>query len=180
MLSLIINLIKRCAVTKTEPDDKAFPVAQVEYFGKTALTEVIWPYGLGGVAPRGAYGVTFNLSAQEENRASILTTPNLRIKNLSEGETYFYNLVVGTGILNRADGSMEITVKGDKKVTIDKDLNINVSGDVTISVSGKVDLLSDNVNLGSGGPAIARVGDSVDVNGQPGTITTGSTRHTAN
>jgi len=70
----------------------------------------------------------------------------------------------------------EITLDVGKGATIDigSGVTLKIKGDITLRVDGKISLISDSINLGEGGAAVARVGDSVLVDGKTGTITSGS------
>lgn len=179
--------IKYSVVTNAGDDSKNFPRSQVSYLGKTADTAMVWPYGFGGLAPNGALCVTFCANGHEENRISIPTSPDKRIKNLQPGEVYFSNLLTGTYIMQKANGDIDIVSKGGENISLSKDkneniqgkLNLNVQGDVTLNVQGKVSINCNEIDLGFGGQPIARLGDQVQVNTSTGmgTITSASTKN---
>jgi phage baseplate assembly protein gpV len=75
------------------------------------------------------------------------------------------------------DGSVECASNADLTVTVGGDLTATVSGDMEADVSGTATIKAPTVNLGdTGGPAVARVGDTVQVGSQTGTIVTGSSK----
>lgn len=188
MFEYITNMIKRAALLNDPIDDREFQIGQIGYLETITNVEVFHPYGFGSRPPIGSYCITFTIQGQEEHQFVLAGTPDLRIKNLQPGESYFANLLSGTNILNKENGDMQITVKndsieiisGNKTVSVDQDLTITVTGDIIINASGSVQVNSDSIDLGTSGPAIARVGDqiSVTVPSTPGTfigtITTGS------
>ena len=150
-------MVKRAIVTNPGDDSKTFPLTQISYFGKPADTEVVWPYGFGGLAPKGAVVLVFSVNGDESNRASIVSLPQSRIKNLKPGDCYMSNLVTGDVIIMREDG---IEIASSKPITINAP---------SVIVNGNVEL------GGAGGLPIARVGDTV----VGGVITSGSVNHTA-
>lgn len=84
----------------------------------------------------------------------------------------------------KSDGSLagEIYLKNDGIIEVNNpsDLKFVVNGNVSLITQGTADISASTVNisagqtnLGEGGQPIARVGDSVVVNGVQGTITSG-------
>lgn len=83
------------------------------------------------------------------------------------------------------DSGITITHAGEKTATIvlsDSGVSIQTGADISLTATGKVNvdaneatITASSVNLGgSGGQPVARVGDTVTVNGVSGTITAGS------
>lgn len=151
MINLIRNLIKRSRVTNPGTDNKDVPISQVNYLGKTANSEMIYPYGMGALAPTDALCITLNVNGQEQNKVSIATLPKNRVKNLKPGEVFFGNTLANSIVFFQENG----------------DLVMNINGNVVINAPTQLG--------GTGGLPIARVGDSV----VGGVITTGSLIHTA-
>ena len=108
-----------------------------------------------------------------------------RVKDLKEGEVAFFNPLTKSRTIYRQNGDMEVVTEGesgDRLTTIKKDEITTIGGKLTMTVVGDVDLTAANVNidaattnLGVGGPAIARVGDAVQV-----AVTGGSSAGTYN
>ncbi len=188
--------IKRAVLSLVSKDDGEFSVGQANYNGKTGDTELVWPYGFFANPPLGASILMFNVQGQEENRAGIASFPQMRFKNLKEGEVGIANFMTGSVMKFLADGSIEVTATNGMNITVTPDLNIVVAGNVNIAVAGGVSLSAgadvsidgtgQTVNLygsynlgGPGGAAIARVGDSVSCAAGIGTIISGSSAHTA-
>lgn len=177
------NIVKRAAISLVMDDTKEANIAQVQYLGKTGLTEIVFPYGTYGSVPVGNPVLLFAVQSKENNRAGIGYSQHSRFKDLKEGEFIVGNEVTKSFI--KFDENGNITVEGSSKVVINatSDLDLTIQGDVNLTVNGKVNLTSTGdvdidapkVNLGAGGAAIARVGDSVDVAGTPGVITSGGT-----
>ena len=170
IMSSIQNLIKFSSVTNPGTDDKSFPQSQLSSYGQSYDSYMIWPYGMGGVAPEGAYCVTFSTNGHEEVPVTIASTPTLRPKNLKAGEVYVGNLISGATITFDEKGAINIVAPGG--VNIVGDITINGDAIITgdLSVNGDT-VLDGTVNLGgSGGPGIARIGDTVS----GGIITSGS------
>jgi len=173
MMQKLLNMIKRSVVTNPSTDTMQFPIAQISYNGKIANTEILWPYGIGGILPKDSIGLTFAVMGQEENKVTIGSFPQIRPRGLVEGEFYVSNLLTGSIILFKKDGKIEIQSKNNLEISVDGDVNITAN---TANINAKT-------NLGGGGPAIARVGDVVNSNSFPfppiGIIATGSPNHTA-
>lgn len=107
-----------------------------------------------------------------------------RLKNLEQGEVAIYD-DQGQVVHLKRDG---IFIHTDKKVTIEAGEDISITGDAKITIDAADDVLikSDSkitldapeVELaGPGGPAVARVGDDVDLG--TGKIISGSDKVTA-
>jgi phage baseplate assembly protein V len=114
-----------------------------------------------------------------------------RLKNLQSGDSALYDQrgayawFKATGLVIDAAGldvtvqnAKNVTVTASEKVTVNCD-TAEVNADTKATVTAPTILLSsDDVELGdSGGPAVARVGDSVDLT--TGIITSGSAKVTA-
>ena len=104
-MQLLRNLIKRCRVTLSYADDKAFPYVQVEFNDKVNDVEVIMPYGLYARIPVDALGHKIIINGDEGDQAAIFSTPSERFKNLAEGE------VVVTNGNFKIDSALQIQAK---------------------------------------------------------------------
>ncbi len=167
----ILNLVKRAFVSISLPDDKASGAAQVSYFGKTGISEVVSPYGLSVRLPTGIQVLLFSVQSQENNRAAIGYSQKDRFKDLEEGEVVIGNPLTRSFIKFAKDGSITIDSKAKINITSADNVIIDVTGTVDLKATGEVTVDSPKVNLGVGGPPIARLGDTVMVSGTPGTIT---------
>ena len=175
--SKVTGIVRRSQITRGATDNNAFQSAQISYMGRVSDTEVLWPYGMYGSVPIDSLCVTLAVGAQEENKVTLPARSHKRIRrNLKSGEVGFGNFETKSEIFFDADGNVLVIAK--------KDLTITVVGTATIkaanvTIDAGVVTLGARVNLGVGGLPIARVGDSVDVSGTPGVITSGSLNHTA-
>jgi len=133
--------------------------------GDTAEFVAIFPYGMHANLPVDALVTLFSVNGQEQNLAGIGEVPEKRIKNLESGEVVFFHPATKTKIHFKNDDDLDIEVgTGNVNLTAN---NVNIDAVQT--------------NLGVGGPDIARVGDTVEVNvgsgssagTWTGTITTG-------
>lgn len=154
MLSKLARLIRWGRITKAGADDQQFPVQQVEYMGKVADTFMVFAYGHHANVTADALALMLSVQGNPDNRAAIAGTPKNRPK-LASGEVAYYHPPTGSFIIWREGGTLDIETGGE--------------GGKPVNVNGS------QVNLGEGGAAIARVGDSVQV-----TITTGSSAGTYN
>lgn len=116
ILNKIKNLIKFAIVTLSGNDSGDYNQSQVSYFGKTKQTFILFPYGLDAKLPKDSLVMLFNIMGQEENTAGIGTKPDIRFKNLQEGEVVVGNPVKQTKVYFKSDGTIEIT--GDTNVII--------------------------------------------------------------
>lgn len=170
MINNLAQAIKQAALKLTNKDDGAIPTAQVVYNERPAEIQIVYPYGLCANAPKGSLVLLFNVQGQEENRAGIANHVQSRFKNLKEGEVAVGNYMTECYVKFNEDGDTITVVKRDSEVTIDRDLNVTILGNATVTVGGVATLtcpeinLVGQVNLGETvGPAIARVGDEVEV-----------------
>lgn len=168
-MNKLFNIIKYAIITLTGKDDTELPTAQVSYLGKTKVVELVLPYGLYSNPKEQSLALLFSVNGQEDNISAIPHNPYNRFKNLKTGEVAVGNPNTLTKIYFKEDGTIEIFT--------DKTLNINAT----------------NINLGSGGKAIARKDDEVvgqvvipagssagTYNITNGKINVGSTKHTCN
>jgi len=209
MRHLIKAMIRLAQKTRTTDTTTNFPAAQASWLGKSGNFIVWQPYGTFGNAPVDSYTLLINLMGQEENRIGLETALASEVAGpmvqaleggLVEGEYLIGNVVTGAYQKFRQDGVIEINSPAGLEIDITGPAEITASGDVTINcasasvtASGDVDVSATNCNLdakcnlGSGGPAIARLGDAVQVTvasgssagNWTGTITAGSGNHTA-
>ena len=144
-------IIQRAIVTLAGTDDQQFPVQQVTYQGKTADAEVVFPYGLhANLLTNETLCVLFAINNEEDNRAVMGYTPNLRPTGLDEGEVVLYHPVTGSQIFFRNNGDIDIITDGDEgnlNLTIKKDLTLIVGGDANITVTGEANLTAPTTNV---------------------------------
>jgi hypothetical protein len=149
LLAKLRNLLRRGYVSRTVTDDGDYPLAQISYLNNVGISERISPYGLDSQLPQDTQVLLFTIQGHETNRACIGYSQDERFKNLDSGE-----VVVGNPV-------KQTSIKFDKtgKIIITSD------GDIDITATGKnVNIDAAQTNLGSGGNAIARLGDEVTVN----------------
>ena len=178
--SLIYNMVKRALVRKPINDASNFQIMQVSYMGKTADIENILPYGLCSSPPVDSLSLVFTVNAQEENRAGITNSPNLRFKNLLEGEVAVGNYLTGSVVKFLADGNIEVTSANDLVVTVAGDETVTIGGDAAVIVTGTTTLTSTgNVSITA---PLTTVNGDLTVTGTlttaNGTISSGSTLFT--
>lgn len=175
ILTKIANIVKRAFVSRSMTDDKDTGLVQVSYLGKAGIAEVVSPYGISTRLPEGTQVILFAVQGQENNRAVIGYSQQDRFKDLEEGEVVTGIPSVGNFIKFHADGSITIQPRGNLIIEAPNGMAINIEGDVKLTATGDIDMVGSAVNLGSGGQPIARLGDSVLVDGVPGTITSAGT-----
>lgn len=142
----ILERLKRVVywarTTKTADDSRSRRVQQVTYH-KTGNAMPVYPYGFHAVAPEDQLGLAFAVGANADNRAIIVTSENRPDVTDSDGGTVgvaMYHPVTGARVVMRSNGRIEITAPD--RVTINAP-RVRV-------VSDRVDVLSDDVRLGTG------------------------------
>lgn len=136
ILNRISNGIKRAFVSLVGSDSEAFQTTQISYLGKTADTEVIYPYGLCGNPPTGSLVLLFNVQGQEENRAGIANLPNKRFKNLKAGEVAVGNYLTTSVVKFLENGNIEVFCQNNEIITITQNANITIGGSSTVNIVG--------------------------------------------
>lgn len=170
--------VKYAELTNVGKDDGHYPISQVKYNQRVADFYVVYPYGMSANAPADSLVVMMNMMGQEENRAGIASLPMQRFKDLKIGEVAFGNFLTKSYVKFKEDGSIEIVSENNLTVEVKGPLtDITCTG--VINVTAPIVNLGEVVNLGTGGAAIARVGDQVQIGANVGTIITGSPNHTA-
>lgn len=202
LFQAIKNLLRYAVVTGPSDNDAAYPVQQISYQGKAADMLMLFPYGTHANVPNGALATLFAMEGDAGNKAGFAYTPKDRPVDLEPGEVAFYHPATKTFIKLRNSGNLEIDTNvedsGGNLVINSAAATVNTTGDTTVTAGGAVNLTATGnveveaaqvnvdasvVNLGDGGQAIARVGDSVQVEvtsgsstgTYSGTITSGGT-----
>lgn len=149
MINLMRNLIKRCRVTLSTPDDENFPSVQVSFNGKVRTVEVIMPYGLSARIPVDALGHKLLINGNEDDQAAIFNTPTERFKLKAEGEVAIGNPKSGSVVYFRENGDIQIIGKNAFDITVDAGMNLTVAGGVTINadvtINGTLKVSGDTV-----------------------------------
>lgn len=160
------NQVKIALVTLNTDDTENLPEAQVQYMGKAADVVLVQPYGLTSRPPKNQSLVALlNVQGQEQNRVGIPFCPLLRKKGLSEGEAVLENMLSGSFIYMREDGT--IVIEGDK-LEINAPLMvvnvpiINING--TVSITGGFFVNGKNVSDTHTHPAGIPPGNTGTVN----------------
>ena len=180
MTAQLMNLIKNSQITNPGDDSKFFPESQISSKFKVLNSVLLMPYGINSSPPLNSFGVTFAVGGDEGNSVTIPHAPHLREKGLIAGEVVVSNLLTGSKVKFKQDGTIEIdsknkiTISAMGEVTIDAP-SVTVTAPVikfagNVEVTGSL-LAQGGVNLGgTGGKALAGIGDLVVA----GVITTGS------
>ena len=204
----ISSITKRAMITSPGDDDKDIAYCQVTYLGKVTNIETIYPYGMSAKAPANNIVMLSNVGSNEANLVGTPYSQQGRFKSLQVGEVVVGNPVTGSYVKFLANGDIQIESKGKLIVNAAKDMTVNVVNELDITAkdikinsetfaltsqtmqftSGSFSFGFDTsgvfqgngkFNFGTGGLAIARVGDQVIVGGVTGAITTGSTNNTS-
>lgn len=112
-----------------------------------------------------------------KDSSGLLVRVNKRTKDVYVRYNDKYSLNI-----NGETGKMDVFAAESVNLNTNSAINVTCSANMTINCSADVNLKANTVNvnasktnLGSGGPAIARVGDAVRVGNSTGTIISGGT-----
>ena len=112
-----------------------------------------------------------------KDSSGLLVRVNKRTKDVyvRYNDKYSLNINGETGKVDVfAAESVNLNTNSAINVTCSANMTINCSADVNLKAN-TVNVNASKTNLGSGGPAIARVGDAVRVGNSTGTIISGGT-----
>jgi len=158
------QLTQYAYISFNKGDSTANPLTQISTLGDNAANaQRISPYGLFSNPPVGTKVVYWAINGHIENKACIPFCQAERISGLETGEVAIGSPSTGSYIIFKANG--DINIVSEKDINLTAAGNVNING-VQINTTG-------TTNLGSGGSAIARVGDTVKVGNEIGTITSG-------
>lgn len=142
---------------------KKYPDQQADIMGRVGDYIIIYPYGMYCNLPS-------DVLAEEIKPGMLVPITVVRPDDVAQGEPVIYHPVTNARITFRNNG--DIDIQSNTIINVDSTTKVVVT-------SPDIELIGNAKLGGSGGQAIARIGDTVDVAGVPGTITSGSTKHTA-
>lgn len=157
----ILHLFKRGVISKVSNDRDVYQTAQVSYLGKTADTEILYPYGLCGNPPRGSLALIMNVQGHEDNRTAICNYPGARFKNLTEGEIALGNYMTKSHVKFNSNGDITIECNNNMTVTVSKDDNVTINGNATVNITGTAQVTAASVTVA----APVTVNGDVTING---------------
>jgi len=159
LLNSLRNMVKLAIVTLTGNDSGTYNQTQVSYFGKVKNVLVVNPYGVDANVPKDSLMILFNIMGQEENTAGIGFAPNIRFKNLKEGEVVVGNPKSLSKIYFKKNGDIEIESRGDINITSSGVVNINGSSEAIIKGDAFKTLYNAHTHTcaGAGSPSSAPV-----------------------
>lgn len=141
MLRAIVSNIIKWALKETPIDySKSFPVAQCSWLDKTGNIMVFYPYGSVGQAPEKSYLLSFNVMAQEENRAGIEFNPELLPDSMEPGEYICGNFVLQSIVVFDSEGNININSTNNINATAAQDIVASAGRNVSIEAAENVDL----------------------------------------
>jgi len=123
----VANVVKLAVVTNASADTGIDTISQVEYKGKPINAAMVYPYGLSANAPRNCSVLLFALGGSSQNPIGIPFFPEVRVRDLKEGEVAFCNLLKNTSYIKfNENGDIElITPGGFVKYGADGKFNVN-------------------------------------------------------
>lgn len=145
-------------------------------------------YGFASVPPIGSEGIAFMPDGYSENAVSaFLDSPEYK-PALNSGEASLYDKFGNSVTLK--DGLLTINAVNNLNIIVNGNCNLNAS---SVAVTATTTTINGNLSVngsinasggcdfgGTGGSAIARVGDSVRIGTQTGTIISGSSNSRSN
>lgn len=145
-------------------------------------------FGFASVPPKGADGIAFMPDGYSENAVTGFFDSPQHKPIIAEGESTLYDKFGNSVILK--DGLITITAVNNLNIVVNGNCNLNadsvaITAPVTtvngnLMINGSVNASGDCDFGGSSGQPIARVGDTVLVNGYTGVITSGSSSSRSN
>ncbi len=106
-------------------DSGLFQKVRCAFFGKQQDLNVLNLYGISFNPPDNSFGVAFSANGYDNNIFVAVDKPSLRFTGLAKGEFKIGNLVEGSYVYFKDDGSIEIKPKTGQVV--------NVIGDVVVT-----------------------------------------------
>jgi len=141
-------------LTSNQKDNKVFYTSQIKSNDAISISQVIYPYGMYAVAPKGSQGVTFNLSGQSENQVTLPYDAFTRFSGLQPTEVMIGNQVQKSfikfkdkGDISIANKSGDLTVdilKGSKTETLGEDCKISIGGKYSVVAKEALDIKSSS------------------------------------
>lgn len=145
-------------------------------------------YGFASVPPVGSKGIAFMPDGYSENSVTAFFDSPDNKPTLADGESAMYDKFGNSIILK--DGELAINVVGNLNITISGNCNLTAN---SVAITAPTTTINGNLSIngsigasgscdfgGASGQPIARVGDSVIVNGEIGVITSGSSNSRSN
>lgn len=157
----------RANITKSGTDDQDVRLQQYSKNGDVDDAEIYAPYGISYNVPPGSLCLFAQIGGDDGNIILLPDRSQDRVKNLAESEVAIGNPISKSNTIYKKNGNIVTVTEGDVG-----DIELTIQGKVTIVVAGNVDLKATTVNIdatttniGVGGLAIARLGDTVQVTG---------------
>lgn len=124
----MINIIKLVKAL-TFKDTGQFAKMTCSMFGKKQDVNLLSIYGIAYRPPNNSFGVAFSPNGHDSDMFAMVDRPDLRFKGLQEGELKIGNLVTGSYVHWKADGTIEIKPEPGNPVNVIG--NVVVTGTVT-------------------------------------------------
>jgi phage gp45-like len=145
-------------------------------------------FGFASVPPKGSQGIAFMPNGYSENSVTAFFDAPQYKPTLAEGESTLYDKFGNSVTLK--SGLMVITAVNNLNIVVTGSCNLNANSVAitapTTTVNGNL-MVNGSINAsggcdfgGTGGQAIARVGDTVVISGISGVITSGSSNSRSN
>lgn len=145
-------------------------------------------FGFASVPPKGSEGIAFMPDGYSENAVTAFFDSPQHKPTLAEGETALYDKFGNSVTLK--DGLMVITAVNNLNIMVNGNCNLNADSvaitaptttiNGNLSINGSVNASGNCDFGGNSGQPVARVGDTVLVNGYAGVITSGSLNSRSN
>jgi len=105
----IRNMIRWVKTTLPTKLGSSLPINQVQYMDKVAESVMWFPYGIHANVPAEALALMVSVQANEEAKVAFPGSPLERPTDLLPGEVAVYHPTLGTSIVLRNTGAVEVT-----------------------------------------------------------------------
>ena len=131
----LLNLIKMGAVSAASDDTGSRPELNVSYQGRQIKTYPIYVYGYSCMPPVAqTQAVIAQVSTSDSNTISFPSTPQIRFKNLQEGEVKVGNYLTNSFVFFRQDGTIEINSTQSVIIQAASSVTINATESIMLNV----------------------------------------------
>lgn len=144
------------AVSAKSDDSGSRPELVVSYQNRQIKTYPIYTYGYSCVPPVGqTQAVITQVAASDSNTISFASSPQIRFKNLQEGEVKVGNYLTNSFVFFRRDSTIEINSTESVIIQAAESVTVNASDAVTVTASGAVTINgADSITLNVGAATV--------------------------
>lgn len=140
LLQRIKSLIRNGFQTNAPSDSGDYPKAQCDVMGQVQDVNIINPYGLYSAPPKGSEFIVLSSRGNSDSKWGWGTifrkryAKNPNVSKLAEGEAILINVLTGSSVHMKADGSIDVFTKTDVNVEA-VNVNMTLSGDLDVTAN---------------------------------------------